>query len=215
MKKVILMFFIIFSFAKVVFSQKDSCFIINEFSASVNRTVLKDANTKDHMGLGAGIYHSFRSNKKLNILWGLEFNRTTQFKEVIGEGHSTTLTNVTCRINSVSIPLTARINFGNTFKLFFEAGTFVDLNVIARWKGTMYTTTLTQNNVVFDQHDFNTVADIASINYGTSVGIGVKFPIAKHTFAVKSDYKLGLAGELNSREEIKNNYIRLVLAFKL
>lgn len=65
---------------------------------------------------------AFMPEKKINLVFGFEFNRTSQFKKKIYEGRFANSTVITYKINSLSIPLNASLNFGYKTKIIFEAG---------------------------------------------------------------------------------------------
>lgn len=110
MKQRIVIIGLILLLGKISFGQNSKNFFINEFQISVNRTLQQDENTEDRFGFGLGAYHSFRKEKKLNIIAGLEFNRTSQFKKSLNEGHSAQSTDITYNINCASIPIGVRLN---------------------------------------------------------------------------------------------------------
>ena len=70
MKHCIIIFGLIFLIGKVSNGQDSNDFFLDEFHISLNRTDLQDDNTEDRYGFGLGAYHSFMSDKKLNLIFG-------------------------------------------------------------------------------------------------------------------------------------------------
>lgn len=206
----LLTFFILSSL--ITSGQKDTTFFFDEFRLSANRTCLKDDNTNNLFGFGIGVYHNFIADRKVNLIFGFEYNRTSQFVKYQYEGHYQNSKDITFHLNSLSIPLTARLNIGQTIKCFIDAGAFLDLNIGARSKGTRYTSLPNQNT---QEVQYNEKSDFSSLNYGPSLGFGLKIPIEKHEIIFKSDYKFGLNVQTGSMDEIYNSYLRLLIGLKI
>lgn len=206
-------------FVSQVSGQKDSSFFFNEFSLSINQTNITKGRTVDRLGFGMGAYHSFKTEKKINLSFGFEFNRTSQFIEKMYDGHVANSTDITFYANSISIPLMVRLNLGKKTKLYFETGVFLDLNYSARRKGIMHTYNPTQNNQwVYVEYNFNEKTGVSKLNFGPSIGTGLKIPILKHELIFKIDYKFGiipLVGSEPGGDPIINSYLRLMLGFKI
>src|SRR5688572_3147408 len=108
MKRSILILLNLFSFP-ALFAINDSLFPLNEFSVSFNQTILKDNNTENGQGFGLGAYRSCLKKKHFDIICGLEFNRTTQLKKFMYDGHFSHYSNTKYHINSISIPIAGRL----------------------------------------------------------------------------------------------------------
>ena len=215
MKNLILTLSFIF-LSTFTFAQNDSIFFFNELSVSINRTNLEDNNTNDGIGFGIGAYHTFLSQKIVNILFGFEFNQTKQFKDYMYEGHYANSTDLTYYINSLSIPLTARLNLGKQVKIFFETGFFVDLNVGARRKGTMHTYLPNENNqIVYKEFKIYDKPSILPLDYGISIGIGINVPVSKFQLIIKPDYKFGIKALYDYQDQIYNRYFRIMIGMKI
>jgi hypothetical protein len=198
------------------FGQSDSIFFFDEFSVSINRTYLEDNNTNDGIGFGSGAYHTFFSRKIVTILFGVEFNRTVHFKEYMYEGHFANATDLTYSINSLSIPLSARLNVGKRGTLFYETGFFIDMNVGARRKGTMHTYLPDENNRInYKEFEIDEKTNISGLNYGVSIGIGIKVPISRFQLIIKPDYKFGIKALYDYQDQIYNRYFRIMLGIKI
>jgi len=187
----------------------------NEFSLSVNYTTLKKTGAEDRLGFGLGIYHCFMNQRRVNIVWGLEFNLTNQFKNHMYVSHFSDDHNVTLTMGSVSAPLAARINFGKKIKFFIEPGTFLDLPVYSRIKATRVSYIFDQDMHISGRDTTEyTGKGVNFVNYGFSLGIGLRIPIKKYELLIKTDYKYGFNRD-PGYNEISNCYLRLMLGFKI
>lgn len=189
----ITLFFLLFF--SILNGQEDSIsFFLNEFEISINRTNLEDENTEDRFGFGLGAFHSMMDSKKINLIFGFEYNLTNQLKKIIYEGHFAHATNVEYMIHNLSIPLNVRYNIGNKVKFFIQSGTFVDLIVNSIKKGIMHTYLPDQNNnIVYKEFSFKEKAGLSNLNYGFIGSIGLQIPNKwKKILILKTEYKLGL-----------------------
>lgn len=196
--------------------QSDSSFAANEFSLSVNYTTLKKTGAEDRLGFGIGVYRVFMKQRRVNIVWGLEFNYTSQFWAYVYNGHFSWNQNVTLVNGCLSAPLAARINFGKKIKFFIEPGTFLDIPIFTRSKGTRISYTFDQ-----DMHFYgiDTTEYVGKgtyfLNFGFSFGIGLRIQVKKYELFIKTDYKYGFNKGHYDYEEISNRYLRLALGFKI
>ncbi|RLD55915.1 MAG: hypothetical protein DRJ05_12150 [Bacteroidetes bacterium] len=197
-----------------LFGQKESVFFLGEFSVSMNRTNLKDNNTSDGIGFGLGAYHTFLKNKKVNLIFGFEYNRTTQEKEYMSRGHFSHATNITYSIDCLSIPLNARVYFGNHVRVFVESGAFIDLTLGAKENGTMHTYSPTEGSP-YSEYEYKENTDISPVNYGVSLGMGILVPISKVDLIIKPEYKYGFKPLYDYHDQIFNRYFRLVVGIKI
>lgn len=214
--KAIFISFSFFLYFLSAYGQKDTTlFIFNELDISLNRTNLSNDNTKDRIGFGIGVFRSILEHKKTNLVFGFEYNLTNQFKEITYEGHFAHATNVEYTIHNLSIPINIRYNIGNKVKFFVQTGTFIDLIVSSKRKGTMHSYLPDQNNnIVYKEFSFNEKAGLTNYNYGFAVGLGLRIPIKKMELIIKSDYKLGL-NDLSTNDNIYNRYFRFIVGIKI
>ncbi|MBI2280067.1 MAG: hypothetical protein HYU68_05195 [Bacteroidetes bacterium] len=196
----------------LIFSQENKPFPFNEFSVSINRTNLKDDNTENKIGFGIGTYHTFLSEKKINLKIGIEYNRTSQLKKYVYESHFANSSDVYYYINSISIPFTTKINFGNKAKLLIETGLFTDLNIGAKRKGTMHSYL---PYLKYTESKFEENTQISAINYGFSVGIGINVPLFKYRLTIKPEYKYGVHELYDYGTSIFNKYYRIILGIQI
>ncbi len=196
-----------------LFCQKDSNRIFfNEFIISANRTNLKDGNTSDRFGYGAGIYRVGKKSKTFNLLFGFEFNKTQQFKDYVYDGHYGHLTNVTFDLYNFSIPIGYRFNFGNKIKFFIQQDFFADFVQTSKMQGTYHSYYPGQPPA---EHKVKGDSQLNGSNYGVSLGLGLRIPIMKYELLIKPDYKLGLSNLSQSMTPFYNIYYRLLIGIRI
>jgi hypothetical protein len=215
MRRIILILILIF-FPNQVSGQIDSTLFFDVLGISLNRTYAKDDNTENRFGFGLSMYHIFMDDEKVNLLFGVEYNRNSQFKKYIYNSHFSNSNNVTFSINNLSFPISLRLNLENKIKFFIEAGVFADVIVSARMKGIRYSNYPNQNNqIISSESTFNEKADINNLNYGSSMGIGIRIPISEYELTIKTNYKKGLAVLYDYTQKVTNSYIRIMIGFKI
>jgi hypothetical protein len=195
-------------------------FPFDEFTISANKTTVADANTSDRFGFGAGVYHTFLKQKKINLISGVEFNNTSQFKK-LGTYSSKFASSydITYHVYSVSIPFSARFNFGKKTKFFMEAGAYIDLNFGSNMKGRIVSARSEIDSTghyyfVVHEGQLDTGADLKFLNAGASGGIGVSIPLnSKIDLILKSDYRFGIRNLIDT-DAFFNRYLRLVVGLK-
>jgi len=177
-----------------------------------------DYGVDSRVGFGLAMYRTMLPQKKVNILFGFEYNRTTRFVDYFYKSHNSASYDVTYTVNSISIPFSVRINVGKRVKLFAEPGIFLDLNIGARGKGTSYSILYQPDengNIQYTKTQYDEKADVSNINYGFALGVGIKIPVSKHYLIIKPDYKIGLVPVYDYYDQLSNNYFRMTVAYKL
>jgi outer membrane protein assembly factor BamA len=199
-----------------VYGQERREWFFDEINISLNRTNLKNDNTDDRNGFGLGVARSFMSGKRFNILFGMEYNRTSQFKKSIYEGHFTSSKDVTFTLNCISVPFGFRYNFGNKLKVFIDSGIFTDIMINSNRKGTK-NSFYSVNSLppAYHETQFNENAGLQT-SAGISFGIGTKIPIGKYELIIRPDYKFGVNELISlSMDQLFCRYMRLVIGMKL
>jgi hypothetical protein len=218
MKKGLLFIIGLLLFLKVE-GQKDSSFWFNEFSVSVNHTVLPKTDFSDgRFGFGVGAYRVFRKEKPTNITFGFEFNRTGQFRDYEYRGHFSNVTDITYSYYAFSLPFAVRFNVGKKVKFFAENGLFLDLFARVMSKGTMHSTSFGVNQpTIHEEYEFSQLARVTPADFGSSFGIGIKIPVSRHALLIKSDFKCGFVPFVsqNSESDLLNWNLRLMVSFQL
>ncbi len=185
-----------------------------EFNLSLNSTTTGFYNAESRLGFGAGINYAFQPSEAINILSGMEYNHTSIFKAYTNTKRpEQKASQVTYHFNNISIPLILRYNMANSIA-FIEAGIFVEAAFYSRMKG-IYTTYNTHGSEDTSRYSGYKQAPIKNINYGPSLGIGFKIPVAnQHHVLIKCDYKLGLRDIDVYNNKIYNCYLRLSFGFR-
>lgn len=184
----------------------------------MNRTDVADENTEDRYGFGLAAYRVMLKEKKVNFIFGMEYNQTRQKKERIAESHFSHSRGVEYTFHSLSFPLSFRYSIGenvNYFKMlgglrfFVQAGGFIDITPYSKMEGTRFTYLPRQDNSIDrTQSHFSENAKIKGFTYGLLGGFGFRVPLEKKELICSLEYRLGLL-ELSSSENIYNRYIRL------
>ncbi|KAF0131360.1 MAG: hypothetical protein FD155_1024 [Bacteroidetes bacterium] len=201
--------------SKVTCGQNVQSFFFDEFAISANRSVNPGKAAEGLYGIGLGVYHSFRSDKKLNIITGIEYNRTSQFFESMYEGHFAHATDLIYTINCFSIPAGLRINFGTNLKVFIETGAFADLVFDSNRTGTMITYLPDDNNqMTYTEKEIDQKVKLSD-SFGFYLGLGIRIPVSIIELIVKPDYKFGINELYSYQEAIFSRYFRLNIGLKI
>jgi hypothetical protein len=209
-----LFFLILTSLTNSIYAQDVNELFFDEASVSFNRTNLADDNTENRNGFGLGVYHSFFADNMLNLTFGVEYNRTNQFKKSMYEGHYATATDLTYHLNMASFPVGARLNFGKKIKFFIDAGGYADLMIKSTRKGTMHTYFPDDNDqVVHKTFPIDEKAKLSSV-LGVYSGLGIRIPVASFEMVIKGDYRLGLQDLYSYMDAINNTYWRISLGIR-
>ncbi|MEZ4937819.1 MAG: outer membrane beta-barrel protein [Crocinitomicaceae bacterium] len=185
----------------------------NEFTTSINMTMVQDGNTHNGIGGGVGIYRIWRNNKIVNIVNGIEYNYSSMKKDQIYEGSTYAYYNdVKYGMHNISIPVLVRCSFGERTKLFTEAGGFMDFTVGANRKGVYKTTT--DEGAPLDI-TVNENANLNYFNYGFSAGVGARIPVKGVDLLLKVDYKFGVRDLYKFDEKFNNRYLRFSFGVNL
>jgi len=215
MKQLFLVLGLIIILSKVSCGQNVVSFFFDEFAISVNRSVNTGKDAEGLYGFGLGVYHSFRSDKKLNIITGIEYNRTSQFFDSMYEGHFAHATDLTYIINCFSIPAGLRINFDSNLKVFIETGAFADLVFNSNRTGTMHSYLPDDNNQMnYTEQEIDQKVKLSD-SFGFYLGLGIRIPVSKFEVIVKPDYKFGINELYSYQEAIFSRYFRLNIGLKI
>jgi hypothetical protein len=161
-----------------------------------------------------GIYHSFFAHSMANLTFGIEYNRTSQFKKSMFEGHYAHSTDLTYHLNMVSFPLGPRLNFGKKVKVFIEAGGYADLMLKSTREGIMHTNIPDENDQVVNKtYPIDEKAKLSSV-MGVYSGLGVRIPVSSFELVVRGDYKLGLHDLYSYMDTVNNTYWRISIGIR-
>jgi len=218
MKKTIL-YLIVLILPLVSVSQEKWMLTLDEITLSGNRTFEQSDYAEGRFGFGAGIYHSFLKEHRLNIITGLEYNRTGQFFDGENTGHFSHNENVTYHFNNLAIPIGLRASMGKKTKFFFEGGGFADFPLYTKKQGMYYYSypVIEEDTIYMEsgQGEFNEKS--SSIPFvGIYFGGGVIIPSSKIGWIIKSDYKYGLTEIFEpGYGSGRGRYLRLILGIRL
>ncbi len=218
MKRCFLTLLLVLSGIWVFAQQKDTTFFFDTFAASVNMTYVRGGRVDSRAGFGLGLYRTMLPQKRVNILFGIEYNYTSRFTKQLFKGKYSTAYDVTYSVSSISMPFTVRVNMGKRVKFFLETGVFFEVNIGGREKGTSVTWFYPsgENDSTYSKETrYNEKGDIPGFNYGFSAGIGISIPMGKHYLIIKPDYKQGLVPVYDYMDVLPGNYFRMIVAFKL
>lgn len=195
------------------YGRDSKTFFLDEFHLSLNRTSVKDENTEDMNGFGLGACHSFFSDKRLNIILGMEFNQTNQFKKNMYESHFANATDLTYNLNCISIPVGLRVNTGSKIKVFLESGGFADIVISSTRKGTMINY-YPLGSIDTKHTEINEKAGLLN-TFGVYFGLGLRIPISRFEVVIKPEYKLGVKKLHSNYNDIFNRYFRINIGLKI
>jgi hypothetical protein len=209
-----LFFFLMIFLCNSFYGQDVNELFFDEATLSFNRTNLKDDNTENRNGLGLGVFHSFFAKSRVNLTFGVEYNRTNQFKKTIYVGHYAHSTDITYNMNIISFPVGIRLNVGNKVKVFLQAGGYADLMIKSSSKGTMHTYLPDQNGIVeYKDFPFDGKAKLSN-TMGLYSGVGIRIPVSLFELVIKSDYKYGFNDLYSNLDVIYNRYWRISIGIK-
>ncbi|VAW29616.1 hypothetical protein MNBD_BACTEROID07-1944 [hydrothermal vent metagenome] len=216
--KYLLALLLIFSVMEGFGQGKDSTFFFDTFAASVNMTYVRGGQVNSRAGFGLGLYRTMLPQKRVNLLFGIEYNYTSRFAKQLFKGKYSTAYDVTYSVSSISMPFTVRVNMGKRVKFFLETGVFFEVNIGGREKGTSVTWFYPsgKNDSIYSKEiRYNEKGDISSFNYGFSAGIGISIPMGKHFLIIKPEYKIGMVPVYDYMDVLSSSYFRMTAAFKL
>ncbi|MDR2407704.1 MAG: outer membrane beta-barrel protein [Bacteroidales bacterium] len=214
MKALFVIFLLLLSILSIS-GQKDSVsFFFNEFNVSLNRTIVSDDNTNDRFGFGTGIYHSMLNQKKINLIFGFEYNLSRQFKKEVEGGRWTSFEDARYTIQTFTIPFNVRFYIWKSVKFFIDAGGFAEINFHAKTKSTKYI--ISPNAYSKDLIiPINEEINVARLNYGFTAGLGIQIPVKKIALVIKTDYKHGFRNLLEETDYMYIRYIRLIIGLRI
>ena len=192
-------------------------FFINEIGASANYS-LGDNNTVNGFGFGVGIYKRVYKRSRVNVVYGVEFNRTNfQRKRVVLDDYSHK-EDMQYKLNYLSVPVTARIHLGDIDdlnkpshapKFFFDLGLYVDVTCGTKREGTL----VVYSPDISDTLSFTEKYNSKVPNLGVNAGMGIRIPVKFKYIIIKADYRHGLINQGRANDPFTNNYTRLYFSF--
>lgn len=193
-------------------------FFINEIGASANYS-LGDNNTINGFGFGLGIYKRVYKRSRVNVVYGVEYNRTNFKRKLVVLDEYSHKENMTYKLNYLTVPVTARIHLGDINdlnkpsqapKFFFDLGLYVDVTCGSKREGTL----VVYSPDITDTLSFTEKYNSKVPNLGLNGGMGVRIPVKFKYLILKADYRFGLINQGRTNDKLKNNYVRLFLSFQ-
>ena len=206
----IILFFLI-SKTALVQNRIDSDFIFNEFTVSLNHTSVENQNTANRLGLGIGMYKSWRDSYLFGFVSGISYNQTSQFKNYITMGQMYNYSKATFILHSFSIPFLMRLNFGSRTKFFIESGMFAEITAQGTCKATAIFYSFsgpTEVRAIKDKGIFGN-------NFGAIANVGFLFPVGNYEILSKFGYQFGFNSFGFGHESLRNVFLSASLGFKL
>lgn len=199
-------------------SEDSSADWINEYSVSVNNNdIASYSNKLNKTGIGFGLYHNSKEIKGFSSNLGFEINHTNYYGGLVTSRTMNWYSHMDVSMTALTIPFSLRYHIGKRFRIFPEAGVFVEFNSRARGEGQSYSVTGNQIPYTTTVSNFNETVALKKINYGVTAGVGVLVPIGKNHILLKAEYRYGQL-ELttgNYRMGIYNRYIRFSAGYSL
>jgi len=189
-------------------------FFINEIGASANYS-LGDKNTINGFGFGFGIYKRVYKRSRVNVVYGVEFNQTNFRKNTVVVDEFSFKENIKYQLNYITVPVTARIHFGDINKashapkFFLDLGLYVDVTCGSKREGTF----IINSPEISDTLSFDEKYNSKVPNFGFNGGMGLKIPIKFKHIIIKADYRLGFIDQGRLNDKIHNNYVRLNMSY--
>ncbi len=197
-------------------AQNKRKFFLDEFQISANRIVPNENSSETGFGFGIGTYHTFRSQKMLNLLLGLEYNRLSQFKDFLYASRYPQAWDITLVANCMSLSFGPRFNIGTHTKVFFDTGIYADLVLKSQKSGTNYG--CIPEGVATICPLIQVKEDVRlSHTKGIYIGTGLRIPISKIELIVSADYRYGLnpTAVFHESSVIYHRYFRLKLGVRI
>ncbi len=211
-KQVLLLIGLIFTLWVSSIAQSNEKFPFDEFQVALNMT--NEAEIR--YGFGLGTYIPFMQERRVNLIFGLEFNRTSLFLNSMYQGHWAHATDITYYSNCISIPMGLRVNFGKKTVVFIEPGFFGDFIISAKREGTMHTYLPdSSNHVTYTVSEFDEKVKFSN-TFGLYIGAGVLIPVSNIKLIIKPEYKFGINPlQSSGMDEIPNRYFRISIGVKI
>ena len=188
LKNIVTVLFLSLFYVSISFSQEKKSIGIDEVKINLNLTdSSRLLSFTPKFGFGVGVYHTFRKEKTMNFLVGVEYN-LTQYTNAsyIPEGsnilHSQHKDSISIVNHSITFPLLFRFNIK---KNFIKIGVLPDFNIKIYEKGTLYTTDVNVNDSTstFSSANYKTSFNTGP-SFGSVIGIGRNFTLfSKHWYS--------------------------------
>lgn len=207
MKSHILVLFFIPAF--IANAQENPVKIAAEVLISGNRTSSFSSGVESCNGFGTGIHLLFMEDRPVNLILGLEFNRSGSMQKEILISNYIWNENVVHKTNCISFPIGIRYNLGTKTKIFAEAGIYSNLMLWTKETGITHQTAPT-NNKTYEFEDWHYMGG----SFGVCISTGIRIPVSNHEFIIKPDYRLTLIPLQINGVNIYDSFLRLNIGLR-
>jgi len=192
--------------------QKSILFPI-ETSISENQLVSNGNNVRNQMGFGVSVCRIWFSEKRFNLVSGLMFDETRLYKKEGFKDYYSALsicsyTNMQFTLQSVSIPLYLRANFGHTHRFFIEIGPSFVFDSKLQGKGTEE---IFPFNASSYKKEVSKGFEGLAIPFGANIGAGFKFSVKNIKMFVESSYHCYLISVSQDGTNLNYRYVSIKL----
>lgn len=219
MKKIFFLVFIIYQLCSI--AQQDSLsnrILFNEFGFSLNYSKLSNNNNynsnSSRFGYGVSVYHAGLKNKHVNLIFGLEFNSVKFHIDRLYNGHFSHYKDLLISINSLSLPLLCRAEFGNKHKVFIETGIRADAHPWTNMKGICVSYSPNSN---YSETKISEPAALEGMSYFDlipSIGFGLNYHYKSSAILFKVDYRYGIFPLYEYMDKFNNRYFNLSICYR-
>ena len=203
--------FVCFSFYSQEMKEKDEdgliAFPLKEVYVSINRTTPSSKEALEpEIGFGIGARAYLMKTSFINLVIGLEYNRTAVFIKNYSGTHFSSTKNARINLNGISIPFNMQFSLGSKTKFIVELGQYIELILNGGGKAT--TSTYLPNTPPSTSE--RNVKVGSSFIFGPSFGLGLKRQLKLRTLIIRVDYKYGLISFNSPEQSYSNSIVRIV-----
>jgi len=174
-------------------TEEERTIIFDAVGVALNHTMLGGHDGLTYqLGFGIGAYHSGRKGKRLDILFGMEYNLHRQMLNFRREGRWGYTEDVQYTIHAIAVPVFVRWHLDGKQRFFVEAGAFMDLFVFANEQEIRHSIGLAEGVPSYSVSSTKSRARISNFNYGLHAGLGCRMRVAGKAIVLKADARYGL-----------------------
>ena len=183
--------------------------LAKHFYLSPNFTLVQNSNTENRAGFGAGAALSWPAESRVQLIMGVEYNQTRQFKAVEEFTERATYFTTTYTMYGISQPITGRVYLGRWQNWFLEGGGYLDFNIGGRLEGFYQLRDEDTGNVVEVQRYTTQRAGWRRATPGVCMAVGFRDYIGNILVHVKPEIKYSGEKIWDGPEDFYNSYVRI------
>lgn len=197
-------------------TKKEPFIIFDAIGIAVNHTMVGHYDGLTYQwGFGMGAYHSGRNGKRLDILFGMEYNLNRQVLDYRYDGRWAHTTDIQFTVHTLSVPLFMRLHLDRGLRFFVEGGAFMDVHLRAIERGVRHSYLPEEGVLNYTRSNTKNSAAMRNFNYGPYAGIGCRLSIAGRSFLLKAEARYGLPTLFEDmRTEMHLSYGRLAVVME-